>query len=252
MSGTHFYLTLPSNASMDVFPDNKIGSYHVKFPQTFNLNGEWEVGLYSISYPNTWYTLQFQQNHIYYSLDGGKTFWSSAIVDNGYYTSIPELIKAISAAMKKELKNNNITFSYNLRAHKVKVTLAAKHCVGLYGQLSKILGFGGGGDLKIRKTKESPYVAELHGITSIYVYCNIVQLQVVGNSMVPLLRTIPVTGNPGDVITKTFTNIQYVPVQTKSFEDIEILLRTDTGDPVPFERGKVIATLYFRKQSYFN
>ena len=252
MSGTHFYLTLPSNASMDVFPDNKIGSYHVKFPQTFDLNGEWEVGLYSISYPNTWYTLQFQQNHIYYSLDGGKTFWSSAIVDYGYYTSIPELIKAINAAMKKELKNNNITFSYNLRTHKVKVTLAAKHCVGLYGQLSKILGFGGGGDLKIRKTKESPYVAELHGITSIYVYCNIVQPQVVGNSMVPLLRTIPVTGNPGDVITKTFTNIQYVPVQTKSFEDIEILLRTDTGDPVPFERGKVIATLYFRKQSYFN
>ena len=156
MSGTHFYLTLPSNASMDVFPDNKIGSYH------------------------------------------------------------------------------------------------AKHCDGLYGQLSRILGFGGGGDLKIRKTKESPYVAELHSITSIYIYCNIVQPQIVGNTMVPLLRTIPVTGNSGDVITKTFTNIQYVPVQTKSFEDIEILLRTDTGDPVPFEREKVIVTLYFRKQSYFD
>ena len=153
MSGTHFYLTLPSNASMDVFPDNKIGSYHVKFPQTFDLNGEWEVGLYSISYPNTWYTLQFQQNHIYYSLDGGKTFWSSAIIDYGYYTSIPELIKSINAAMKKELKNNNITFSFNPRTHKVKVTLAPKHCVGLYGQLAKILGFGGGGDLKIRKSK---------------------------------------------------------------------------------------------------
>ena len=223
MSGTHFYLTLPSNASMDVSLDNKIGSYHVKFPQTFDLNGEWEVGLYSISYPNTWYTLQFQQNHIYYSLDGGKSFWSSAIIDYGYYTSIPELIKSINAAMKKELKNNNITFSFNPRTHKVKVTLATKHCVGLYGQLAKILGFGGGGDLKILKSKESPYVAELHSITSIYVYCNIVQPQIVGNTMVPLLRTIPVGGNSGDVITKTFTNIQYVPVQTKSFEDIEIL-----------------------------
>ena len=74
MSGTHFFLTLLSNASMDVFPDNKIGSYHVKFPQTFDLNGEWEVDLYSISYPNTWYTLQFQQNHVYYTTDGGKSF----------------------------------------------------------------------------------------------------------------------------------------------------------------------------------
>ena len=60
---------------------------------------------------------------------------------------------------------------------------------------------------------------------------------------VHLLRTIAVSGKSGDVITKKFTNIQYVPVQTKSFEDIEILLSSDTGDPVPFERGKVIATL---------
>ena len=54
---------------------------------------------------------------------------------------------------------------------------------------------------------------------------------------VPLLRTISVSGNLGNVITKTFANIQYVPVQTNSFEDIEILLRTHTGNPVPFERG---------------
>ena len=185
-------------------------------------------------------------------MDGGQSFWSSAIVDYGYYASMIELIKSINTAMKKELENTNITFSYifNPRTHKVSVTLATKHCVGHYGQLSKILGYGGG-DVKVRKSKESPYVADLHGITSIYVYCNIVQPQIVGNTSVPLLRTIAVSGKSGDVITKTFTNIQYVPVQTTSFEDIEIPLRTDTGDPVPFERGKVIATLYFRKQSYF-
>ena len=59
---------------MDVFPDNKIGSYYIKFPETIDLNGKWEVGSYSISYSNTWYTLQFQQNNIYYSMDGRKTF----------------------------------------------------------------------------------------------------------------------------------------------------------------------------------
>ena len=62
---------------MDVFPNNKIGSYHVKFPQTFDLNGEWEVGLYSISYPNTWYTLQKQQNHVYYTKNAGKSYAES-------------------------------------------------------------------------------------------------------------------------------------------------------------------------------
>ena len=58
MSGTHFYLTLPSNASLNEFPNNKTTSYRVKLPQSIDLEGVWEVGLYSISYPNTWYTLQ--------------------------------------------------------------------------------------------------------------------------------------------------------------------------------------------------
>ena len=56
-------------------------------------------------------------------------------------------------------------------------------------------------------------------------------------------------GKMGEVVAKTFTNIQYVTVQTKSFEDIEIILRDDTGKPVPFERGKVLVTLHFKQQS---
>ena len=55
-------------------------------------------------------------------------------------------------------------------------------------------------------------------------YCNIVQPQIVRNTNVYLLQTIPVSGKLGDVIMKTFINIQYVPIQTKSFEDLEILL----------------------------
>ena len=207
---------------MDVYPDNKIGSYHVKLPQTFDLNGEWEVGLYSVIYPNTWYTIQFQQNHVYYSTDGGQSFWSSAIVDYGYYTSMSELIKSINTAMEKELGNTNITFSLNPRTHKVNVTMAKKHYIALYGQLSKMLGFGGG-DIKVRKSSESPYLSYLHDTASIFVYCNIVQPQIIGNASVPLLRTIAVSRKSGDVITETFNNIQYVPVQTKSFENIEIL-----------------------------
>ena len=179
MSGTHFYLTLPSNASSDVYPDNKIGSYRVKLPQTIDLEGNWEVGLHSITYPNTWYTLQFKQNHVYYSPD---------------------------TAMKKELGNTNITFSLNPRTHKVKVTMAKDHYIALYGQLSKMLGFGGG-DIKVRKSSESPYVSDLHDIASIFAYCDIVQPQIVGNTSVPLLRTIAVSGKSGNIITKTFNNI---------------------------------------------
>ena len=49
MSGPHFYLTLPSNASLDVFPDNKTTEYHVQLPQSIDLEGDWETGVYSIN-----------------------------------------------------------------------------------------------------------------------------------------------------------------------------------------------------------
>ena len=99
---------------------------------------------------------------------------------------------------------------------------------------------------------ESPYVADLTTVSTIYVYCDIVQPQIVGDTSAQLLKSIPAEGTFGDIITKTFTNIQYVPMQRKLFEDVEILLRSDTGDPVPFERGKVVTTLHFRQHSYFS
>ena len=87
-----------------------------------------------------------------------------------------------------------------------------------------ILGFGGQ-EVKIAKTTTSPYVADLNSTAMIYFYCDIVQAQVVGDTNAKSLKSVPVQGKTGEVVTKTFANIQYVPVQTKSFEDIEIILR---------------------------
>ena len=49
-----FYVTLPSNASMDIYPNNKIGQYVTKLKRPLNLLGEWEVALVEIMYPATW------------------------------------------------------------------------------------------------------------------------------------------------------------------------------------------------------
>ena len=64
----HFYLTLPSNASTDIFPNNKTTSYRTKLPETIDLEGEWEVSVYSIIYPNTWYTLdnKREERHLFW------------------------------------------------------------------------------------------------------------------------------------------------------------------------------------------
>ena len=142
MSGTHFYLTLPSNASLDVFPDNKTTSYRVKLPQTIDLEGNWEVGLYSISYPNTWYTLQKGfDTHIYYADQSG--LFLAAIVDYGYYTSIEDLTKAINASLLATGDvGYNILLTYNALTGKVTAQMKNGFQFGLVKPLSIMLGFG--------------------------------------------------------------------------------------------------------------
>ena len=248
MSGTHFYLTLPSNASLNEFPNNKTTSYRVKLPQSIDLEGVWEVGLYSISYPNTWYTLQNSvDTHFYYADRTG--LFQQAIMDYGYYQSMQELIKAANKALSRNV-SDNIKFTYNAFTRKVTVQIKNGFLFAVVKPLSIILGFGGK-DIILKKTTESPYMADLTTVTTIYVYCDIVEPQIVGDTSAQLLKSIPAEGKFGDIIAKTFTNIQYVPIRTKSFEAVEVLLRNDTGDPVPFERGKVVITLHFRKHSYF-
>ena len=101
MSGPHFYLTLPSKASVDVFPDNKTSGYRVQLQQSIDLEGDWEVSLYSISYPRTWYTLQKNSNldnKIYYHTPGDLTTGTS--IAYGYYASIEDFIKATNTGIR--------------------------------------------------------------------------------------------------------------------------------------------------------
>ena len=63
--------------------------------------------------------------------------------------------------------------------------------LSLYGRMSLILRFGGK-DAIIEKTSESPYETDLQIITTIYIYTNIVQPQIVRDTSAKLLKTIPV------------------------------------------------------------
>ena len=42
---SQFYITLPSDASSDVYPDNTVANYTTKLSQRIHLNGEYEVAL---------------------------------------------------------------------------------------------------------------------------------------------------------------------------------------------------------------
>ena len=56
MESSSFYITLPSNASMDYYSNNTASAYQIRMPRTFYLKGKYEVALAEIQYPHTWAT----------------------------------------------------------------------------------------------------------------------------------------------------------------------------------------------------
>ena len=61
---SEFYVTLPSNSSMQYFPDNKTSTFVTKRSRTPQLDGEWEVGLAEKDYPHTWYNICKGKNSV--------------------------------------------------------------------------------------------------------------------------------------------------------------------------------------------
>ena len=86
-------------------------------------------------------------------------------------------------------------------------------------------------------------------ITTLYVYCNILEHVIVGDSTAPLLRVVESQINQKKTRMHDLNTSLFVPVQKKSFDTIEIWIMTDTGHPVPFSSssGKSHVVLEFKK-----
>ena len=57
-----FYVTLPSNASMDYYKANTLANFTTRLPNVIDLTGDWEVGLVEIQYPHNWYNVPAEES----------------------------------------------------------------------------------------------------------------------------------------------------------------------------------------------
>ena len=83
-------------------------------------------------------------------------------------------------------------------------------------------------------------------------YCDVVEPRVVGDSLTPLLRIVPVEGEHGELVTRIYNNVHYVRVQRKTFQTLEVNIRDRTGKKVPFERGTLNVTLHHPRSKRFS
>ena len=92
-------------------------------------------------------------------------------------------------------------------------------------------------------------VVDMNPLDSLYVYCEVVEPQVVGDGLTPLLRIVPVEGEHGELVTRIYTNVHYVRAKRKMIQTLEVNIRDHTGKKVPFERGTLNVTLQFRRSN---
>ena len=97
----------------------------------------------------------------------------------------------------------------------------------------------------------APNIVDLYdNLHEKYVYCDIIDSQLVGGNALKLLKVIStppqrnVQGASGRWDPMT---IQYVKLGKKYFETIEIEVRTPLGEPFPFNSGKLALVLHFRR-----
>ena len=255
-NGEGFYITLPNDSSKDFFPENNPSEYTSRLPRWIQLNGEWEIGLHSIAYTQWNIARHLDEPFVFAYPDKGNSYDEKCGRMKKYYATVYEYITSINKALKEtpHVSDDEIRFKLELNG-KVTITLSPGYKLYLRREQAIVLGFmtfEESAEVKeITKSETGLHVANLHRETNIHVYCDIVQPQIVGDKTVPLLGVVPYQKTETYETLYAVENIHYIPIQTKSFQKVKILLRSSTNESIPFEYGRATITLHPKPLNYF-
>lgn len=248
-----FYVTLASNASAGVYPQNKIWNFRTKLAKAIHTTQPYEVGLIEAQYPCRW--LSFPWEDAVISLGDSKTGYT-LLLATGFYESITRLLEHINKTITKHTPQVDIKLYHESIRNRVYIKGSDFLSLGFRGKLANILGFNPGEMYPADKTRAlfAPHPADIHGgCYNMFIYSDIVDHQWVGDSYVPLLRCINITDTHKSHRSLMFDKPHYVHVSRDPIGDIEIDLKSDQNTNIPFTYGKVILKLHFRpvKQQHF-
>ena len=238
-------VTLPSNSSMDVYPDNTLSNFSVKLPKSLSVDN-YECGLEEIIMPTQLHNVRSGFNKVAVVLKQDDGSWKQSevfVIPPSHYSKAEDLAEAIRKAGVRG--NEAIT----LRIVNGLTVVNAKTPYGLIfdGDIASILGFPVAEDHALVEglaTSALP-ASPTNSLTNLYVYTSIIKDQLVGGTMAPLLRVINVVDS-SLYTSRTFTTPHFAPLSNSHFDTISIQIRDDSGELVHFSYGKVIVVLLFR------
>ena len=318
------YVVLPSNSSLEYFPNNTLANFNVRLGKPLILDGAFEVALVEIIYPNKRLTVEPADASMKIYLtkiekiklpelpmkpkepakEKDKVKYKAARAD--YKKKIKnfkqtlkshknEVIKLVGTKISKELfklktfptvyeKKKIVTSTRTLKAgvynnaeeineqvQEITNTIESLNIsldkqtdlftvtidgekikkVELSLRMAELLGFKGSTQgYTISKTEKATLQPQLEGNThSLYIYSSLVDNQLVGDTVAPLLRVVCPPGEKiGQQVSEKYIKPYYLPVHSNYIDTIDIQIRTTTGFLFPFMSGSpVVISLHFRK-----
>lgn len=243
-----FYLNLPSNSSHKYYPNNKVGSYKIKLPYKLCLSSDYQVALTEITFVNSFGTFiggDSRDNHILFDRKVKSLIsYSASLIPVKYYKNIEDLLESINYSIPDEY-SNDVKFYIEKKTNRVSVSIKNNSEVILSNKISIILGFNGDVLLKekinIAKQSHNIYDERYH----MFIYSDIVESQIVGSSLVPLLRMVDISGKE-EVNTVHFQNPYYLNLSRFEIDTISVMLCDAYGDELSIDRGYITLTLHFK------
>ncbi len=272
MNVNEFTVNIPSNSSMQLFPDNKIGEFIAHFPTALELNNKYEVGLCSIHYTQSWNNIREGENSFdfSYTYRNGRKFAISHKIIPGYYPTVQSVLDTIlsiyTTTHKKNAWVSGLKMEFNASTRKVRISTNemvikfkrtggrggetdSKTELRLNGDVARILGFEDA-QLIVGKDIEGSFCASPNGgFHQLYIYTDLIQPQISPDGEYPLLRVIAVEDKPNQVnVEKSFSPVFYKQLKKHPIDTAQFWLMEDSGKRIDFQHGNVVIVLSFRKK----
>lgn len=256
-----FYVTLPSNASRDIYRLNKSSDYTTQLLTPLKLDGSWEVGLAGFSYRQN-ITAVLGKIKIYHIYPTVTSLVHTVTVSCREGDTQLELLEAINQALMVYHTNGTVKFIYkdnhegSIRSKYGLKSLIFQapefyeyHLCGVLREIlapiAKVLHVVNPEGLMINEYFNDQDL--LNRNEFFFFYTNFIEDQYVGDSKNKLLDTVALKGNKGEPVSISLNSPHYVGVSMTEIPSINIEIKDSTGENILFDRySRVIVKLHFR------
>lgn len=264
-------LTLPSNASMQLFPNNTAAEFTTQLASEVSCgSGQYEAGLTEIIFPNDFHKkLHVDGNGIDWSIscfnNSGKlfAFTPTAGVYDNVFDAIASIMTQESHVGKFGVEQHKLGFIrlyfrdnvYSGSANTAQISRAPKPNEVILGlEMGKLIEV-----VEVMEIPSEPLQFLLVDksksmydptIEHIYVYSDLIQPRETGGTLEPLLRSVAVTGEKDRFQTVDYSKPYYFPLAKNNFRNIRVWITDKDGKRVEFRKSPVIIIINIRKTAF--